>query len=110
MIYGLTYCHLCFLLLFELALAIDCLLRAGYYYLLLCLCEAPVVLFFERCICFYLEFFYLMHMQEPLKLDVVISFPDHGFHLRFDPWSQVLYFFPIHLASNVESLFGESLR
>jgi hypothetical protein len=29
-------------------------------------------------------------MQEPLKLDIVISFPDHGFHLRFDPWSQVL--------------------
>lgn len=29
--------------------------------------------------------------QDPLKLDVVISFPDHGFHLRFDPWSQVLY-------------------
>lgn len=27
--------------------------------------------------------------QEPLKLDIVISFPDHGFHLRFDPWSQV---------------------
>ena len=33
-----------------------------------------------------LEFFQL---QEPLKLDMVISFPDHGFHLRFDPWSQV---------------------
>jgi hypothetical protein len=29
-------------------------------------------------------------MQEPLKLDIVISFPDHGFHIRFDPWSQVL--------------------
>ncbi|KAE9446010.1 hypothetical protein C3L33_22048, partial [Rhododendron williamsianum] len=27
--------------------------------------------------------------EEPLKLDIVISFPDHGFHLRFDPWSQV---------------------
>ncbi|KAK2637656.1 hypothetical protein Ddye_025451 [Dipteronia dyeriana] len=27
-------------------------------------------------------------MYEPLKLDIVISFPDHGFHLRFDPWSQ----------------------
>jgi hypothetical protein len=28
--------------------------------------------------------------MEPLKLDIVISFPDHGFHLRFDPWSQRL--------------------
>ncbi|XP_064940033.1 PHAF1 protein At3g51130-like isoform X2 [Musa acuminata AAA Group] len=34
--------------------------------------------------------------EEPLKLDIVISFPDHGFHLRFDPWSQGLSFaFPI---------------
>uniref|UniRef100_A0A453SGS1 Uncharacterized protein n=1 Tax=Aegilops tauschii subsp. strangulata TaxID=200361 RepID=A0A453SGS1_AEGTS len=29
--------------------------------------------------------------EEPLKLDFVISFPDHGFHLRFDPWSQVCF-------------------
>ncbi|GFY87861.1 hypothetical protein Acr_05g0015000 [Actinidia rufa] len=29
--------------------------------------------------------------EEPLKLDIVISFPDHGFHLRFVPWSQVGY-------------------
>ena len=28
-------------------------------------------------------------LQDPLRLDIVISFPDHGFHLRFDPWSQV---------------------
>ncbi|KAG6394562.1 hypothetical protein SASPL_145151 [Salvia splendens] len=27
--------------------------------------------------------------EEPLKFDIVISFPDHGFHLRFDPWSQL---------------------
>ncbi|XP_028096177.1 UPF0183 protein At3g51130-like isoform X4 [Camellia sinensis] len=34
--------------------------------------------------------------EEPLKLDIVISFPDHGFHLHFDPWSQGLSFaFPI---------------
>lgn len=33
-----------------------------------------------------LRFFFV---QDPLKLDIVISFPDHGFHLRFDPWSQV---------------------
>lgn len=34
---------------------------------------------------------FLCVLQEPLKLDIVISFPDHGFHLRFDPWSQVLF-------------------
>ncbi|XP_047956532.1 PHAF1 protein At3g51130-like isoform X2 [Salvia hispanica] len=28
--------------------------------------------------------------EEPMKFDIVISFPDHGFHLRFDPWSQRL--------------------
>ncbi|KAI4386795.1 hypothetical protein MLD38_004697 [Melastoma candidum] len=28
--------------------------------------------------------------EDPLKLDIVISFPDHGFHIRFDPWSQRL--------------------
>ncbi|WVZ53005.1 hypothetical protein U9M48_003999 [Paspalum notatum var. saurae] len=27
--------------------------------------------------------------EEPLNLDFVISFPDHGFHLHFDPWSHV---------------------
>ncbi|KMZ72432.1 hypothetical protein ZOSMA_164G00140 [Zostera marina] len=28
--------------------------------------------------------------EDPLKMDVVISFPDHGFHLRFDPQCQRL--------------------
>ncbi len=28
-------------------------------------------------------------VQEPLKVDLVISFPEHGFHLRFEPRSQV---------------------
>ena len=37
---------------------------------------------------------YAYYLQDPLKLDIVISFPDHGFHLRFDPWSQV--FFPVY--------------
>ncbi|XP_021274630.1 UPF0183 protein At3g51130 isoform X5 [Herrania umbratica] len=32
-----------------------------------------------------------LYDEEPLKQDIVISFPDHGFHLRFDPWSQVLF-------------------
>jgi hypothetical protein len=27
--------------------------------------------------------------EEPLKVDLVISFPEHGFHLRFEPRSQV---------------------
>ncbi|KAK4346906.1 hypothetical protein RND71_033245 [Anisodus tanguticus] len=31
--------------------------------------------------------------EDPLKLDIVISFPDHGFHLRFDPWSQGEFIF-----------------
>eukprot|EP01018_Ginkgo_biloba_P013464 Gb_08290 [translate_table: standard] len=30
------------------------------------------------------------HDEEPLMLDIVISFPDHGFHLRFEPQSQRL--------------------
>jgi hypothetical protein len=29
-------------------------------------------------------------VQEPLKVDLVISFPEHGFHLRFEPRSQRL--------------------
>jgi hypothetical protein len=28
--------------------------------------------------------------EEPLKVDLVISFPEHGFHLRFEPRSQRL--------------------
>ncbi|CAI9756279.1 unnamed protein product [Fraxinus pennsylvanica] len=27
-------------------------------------------------------------LDDPLRLDIVISFPNYGFHLRFDPWSQ----------------------
>ena len=38
---------------------------------------------------FLLSLYYDSRLQDPLKLDIVISFPDHGFHLRFDPWSQV---------------------
>lgn len=40
-------------------------------------------------------------MQEPLKLDIVISFPDHGFHLRFDPWSQVFLHYILFLYLSV---------
>ena len=28
-------------------------------------------------------------VQEPLQTDLVLSFPEHGFHLRFDSRSQV---------------------
>lgn len=41
-------------------------------------------------------------LQEPLKLDIVISFPDHGFHLRFDPWSQVSLCFSLIMLKVVE--------
>ncbi|KAK6150576.1 hypothetical protein DH2020_015508 [Rehmannia glutinosa] len=48
--------------------------------------------------------------EEPLKLDIVISFPDHGFHLRFDPWSQLIFPYrgPSTLATFVAvyALFG----
>ena len=38
--------------------------------------------------------FYFMHTRGPLmKLDTVISFPNHGFHLHFAPCSQVLCLF-----------------
>jgi hypothetical protein len=28
-------------------------------------------------------------VQEPLQMDLVLSFPEHGFHLRFESRSQV---------------------
>lgn len=51
-----------------------------------------IFLLCERFIYVYNGFLCFVHLQEPLKLDIVISFPDHGFHLRFDPWSQVFLF------------------
>lgn len=57
--------------------------------------EASAVLYVSLCkkfISVYLGFLCFVRLQEPLKLDIVISFPDHGFHLRFDPWSQVFLF------------------
>lgn len=31
----------------------------------------------------------LESVQEPLQMDLVLSFPEHGFHLRFESQSQV---------------------
>ncbi|KAJ4714261.1 UPF0183 protein [Melia azedarach] len=47
--------------------------------------------------------------EEPLKLDVVISFPDHGFHLRFDPWSQRLRLIEIFDVKRLQMRYATSL-
>ncbi|KAJ4890185.1 UPF0183 protein [Raphanus sativus] len=46
--------------------------------------------------------------EDPLKLDVVISFPDHGFHLRFDPWSQRLRLVEIYDVKRLQMRYGNS--
>jgi hypothetical protein len=48
-------------------------------------------------------------MQDPLKLDVVISFPDHGFHLRFDPWSQRLRLVEIFDVKRLQMRYATSM-
>ncbi|XP_076960128.1 PHAF1 protein At3g51130-like isoform X2 [Bidens hawaiensis] len=47
--------------------------------------------------------------EDPLKLDVVISFPDHGFHLRFDPWSQRLRLIEIFDVKRLQMRYATSL-
>ncbi|KAJ4967059.1 hypothetical protein NE237_018908 [Protea cynaroides] len=47
--------------------------------------------------------------EEPLKLDIVISFPDHGFHLRFDPWSQRLRLIEVFDVKRVQMRYTTSL-
>jgi hypothetical protein len=47
--------------------------------------------------------------EEPLKLDFVISFPDHGFHLRFDPWSQRLRLIEIYDVKRLQLRYAKSL-
>ncbi|XP_008775646.1 UPF0183 protein At3g51130 isoform X1 [Phoenix dactylifera] len=47
--------------------------------------------------------------QEPLKLDIVISFPDHGFHLRFDPWSQRLRLIEVYDVKRLQMRYATSL-
>ncbi|KAL1316505.1 UPF0183 protein At3g51130 isoform X2 [Arachis ipaensis] len=47
--------------------------------------------------------------EEPLKLDIVISFPDHGFHLRFDPWSQRLRLIEIYDVKRLQMRYSTSL-
>ncbi|KAG0452755.1 hypothetical protein HPP92_025419 [Vanilla planifolia] len=47
--------------------------------------------------------------EDPLKLDIVISFPDHGFHLRFDPWSQRLRLIEVHELTKLQMRYATSL-
>uniref|UniRef100_A0A1D1YPC8 UPF0183 protein At3g51130 n=1 Tax=Anthurium amnicola TaxID=1678845 RepID=A0A1D1YPC8_9ARAE len=47
--------------------------------------------------------------EEPLKLDIVISFPDHGFHLRFDPWSQRLRLIEVYDVKRLQMRYATSL-
>ncbi|URE26040.1 Dihydrouridine synthase (Dus) [Musa troglodytarum] len=47
--------------------------------------------------------------EEPLKLDIVISFPDHGFHLRFDPWSQRLRLIEVYDVKRLQMRYANSL-
>ncbi|CAO2828053.1 unnamed protein product [Amaranthus hypochondriacus] len=47
--------------------------------------------------------------EDPLKLDMVISFPDHGFHLRFDPWSQRLRLIEIYDVKRLQMRYATSL-
>ncbi|XP_031110279.1 UPF0183 protein At3g51130 [Ipomoea triloba] len=47
--------------------------------------------------------------EDPLKLDIVISFPDHGFHLRFDPWSQRLRLIEIFDVKRLQMRYATSL-
>ncbi|KAJ3672449.1 hypothetical protein LUZ60_007170 [Juncus effusus] len=47
--------------------------------------------------------------EEPLKLDIVISFPDHGFHLRFDPLSQRLRLIEIYDVKRLQMRYATSL-
>ncbi|CAN0861562.1 PHAF1 protein At3g51130, partial [Linum grandiflorum] len=47
--------------------------------------------------------------EEPLKLDIVISFPDHGFHLRFDPWSQRLRLVEIFDVKRLQLRYATSI-
>lgn len=47
--------------------------------------------------------------EEPLKLDILISFPDHGFHLRFDPWSQRLRLIEIYDIKRLQMRYSANL-
>ncbi|KAK4430662.1 hypothetical protein Salat_1366900, partial [Sesamum alatum] len=51
----------------------------------------------------------VVHVKEPLKLDIVISFPDHGFHLRFDPWSQRLRLIEIFDVKRLQMRYATAL-
>ncbi|KAL5713411.1 hypothetical protein ACHQM5_015487 [Ranunculus cassubicifolius] len=46
--------------------------------------------------------------EEPLRVDIVISFPDHGFHLRFDPWSQRLRLIEVFDVKRIQMRYATS--
>ncbi|XP_074564334.1 PHAF1 protein At3g51130 [Curcuma longa] len=47
--------------------------------------------------------------EEALKLDIVVCFPDHGFHLRFDPWSQRLRLIEVYDVKRLQMRYAMSL-
>ncbi|RDX88313.1 UPF0183 protein, partial [Mucuna pruriens] len=47
--------------------------------------------------------------EESLNLDIVISFPDHGFYLRFNSWFQRLYLIEIFDVKRLEMCYSISL-
>ncbi|CAM8912215.1 unnamed protein product [Rhodiola kirilowii] len=47
--------------------------------------------------------------EDPLKLDIVISFPNHGFHLCFDPHSQRLRLIEIFDVNHLQMRYATSL-
>lgn len=47
--------------------------------------------------------------EDPLELDIVLSFPDHGFHLRFDPVSQRLRLIEIFDVKRLQICYATSL-
>uniref|UniRef100_A0A0D6R3Y6 Uncharacterized protein n=1 Tax=Araucaria cunninghamii TaxID=56994 RepID=A0A0D6R3Y6_ARACU len=48
------------------------------------------------------------HDEEPLILDIVISFPDHGFHLRFEPFSQRLRLIEVFDVQRLQMRYANS--
>lgn len=46
--------------------------------------------------------------EEPLALDLVISFPDHGFHLRFEPRSQRLRLIEVYDVQRLQMRYATS--
>eukprot|EP01018_Ginkgo_biloba_P021011 Gb_22617 [translate_table: standard] len=49
------------------------------------------------------------HDEEPLMFDLVISFPDHGFHLRFEPQYQRLRLIEVFDVQRLQMRYANSL-